>query len=40
MSLTPRHLLLVLAWTGLTFGVLAVSLVPGDLGEAFCGPWG
>jgi hypothetical protein len=40
VTLKRRHLLLLVAWAGLTFGVLGISLVPGDFGESLCGPWG
>jgi hypothetical protein len=40
MSRTIRLGLGVLAWSGLTYGVLSLRLLPGDYAHPFCGPWG
>jgi hypothetical protein len=40
MSRTIRLGLGVLAWSGLTYGVLSLRLLPGDSAHPFCGPWG
>src|SRR5262245_53731775 len=40
MSRTLRLGLGVLAWSGLTYGVLSLRLLPGDYTHQFCGPWG
>jgi hypothetical protein len=40
MALKLHHLLGFLVWLVLTYGVLALSTLPGDFGESLCGPWG
>jgi hypothetical protein len=40
MSINTRSVIGWLAWTGGALGILNLGLLPLDLGEALCGPWG
>jgi hypothetical protein len=40
VSLKPRHLLWLAGWALAAHGVLALGILPVDLGHALCGPWG
>jgi hypothetical protein len=40
MSLQTRAVIGWLAWGGAALGALQLSRIPGDIGEALCGPWG
>ena len=40
MSIKIRSAIGWLAWTVSALGILNLGLLPGDLGESLCGPWG
>lgn len=40
MSIKLRHLLFVLAWAAVAYGLLWLGGLPGTLEHSLCGPWG
>ena len=40
MSIKTRFVVGWLAWGVIALGVLNLGLIPGDYGDALCGPWG
>lgn len=40
MTLKVRHVLRLLAWGGVAYGVLLIGTIPGDFGHFLCGSWG